>query len=282
MLTIQQETNTIYSVPAAKNWTPELIAPILEVLEKPNWAPWLAAGYNSLLGRSQVFPEGQIVLLDQENNPLASISTNRIFWDGNIETLPTWDEVAGEPTTYEHTYQPDGNTIVLMSANVDPNFQGQGFGKVLINSIKQMAGQLSGIDHVIGSFRPTGYGQHKLELGIDALPFDEYCSAVNLAAAKEIDNQIDWEPWGGYGPPLDPWLRNLARNGMIPLAVDWQAMKIMLNQDEFNYYKSTHNPSGWLKLPDGTWLCGEVGKFYSQDNGDYLYQEANLWGQIII
>jgi len=280
MLADQIINKTESSKQKTQSWSPDLIPVILQDLEQPNWAPWLAAGYESLIGRIQVFPEGQIVLLNETEAPIASISTNRIYWNGRPESLPSWDEVAGEPTTYENTYQPEGNAIVLMSANVAPDYQGQGFGKVLINSVVKVASSLGGIEHIIGSFRPTGYGKHQLEYGENALPFGKYCFTSDPTAIKDIDYQIDWSPWGGSGPPLDPWLRNLARNGMVPITVDPLAMQVMVSSDELDYYKASYKPENWFQLPDGTWLCGEVGKFYPQANGSYLYKEENLWGQI--
>lgn len=50
---------------------------------------------------------------------------NRIDWDGQRDTLPCWDKIAGDPTDYSQTYKPEGNTLVAMSMNVDPLHQGR-------------------------------------------------------------------------------------------------------------------------------------------------------------
>lgn len=105
------------------NWTPHDAEKIFDILEKPNWAPWLAASKESIEGRSLVFPKGQLVIKSIDGTPIASLSTNQIYWDGKVETLPTWDDVAGEPTTYEKTYDPNGNALVMMSMNVHPEHQ---------------------------------------------------------------------------------------------------------------------------------------------------------------
>jgi len=86
-------------------YKPEDAQLIYDELEKPNWAPWLAASPETLARRAEVFPEGQIALWDQDGRPVASLSLNRFTWDGNVHNLPTWDQLAGDPPTYENTYE---------------------------------------------------------------------------------------------------------------------------------------------------------------------------------
>ena len=63
-------------------WNPKNIGLIHQHLELPNWAPWLAASLESMTGRSDVFPEGQLVVWDNVNSlPAASLSLNRISWN---------------------------------------------------------------------------------------------------------------------------------------------------------------------------------------------------------
>lgn len=114
---------------ATGNWTPQDAEKIYNILEKPNWAPWLEASKESIEGRSIVFPQGQLVIKSIDGTPIASLSTNQIYWDGKVEALPTWDDVAGDPTTYEKTYHPNGNALVMMSMNVHPEHQRRRTGK---------------------------------------------------------------------------------------------------------------------------------------------------------
>lgn len=263
------------------NWHPSLAHIIHEELEVTNWAPWLAAGVESIAGRAEVFPQGQLLIMDPETGaPLASISTNQINWDGDANSLPSWDDVAGDPTTYEHTHQPAGNTLVLMSANVHPDFQGQGFGKMLIESVLEAAENIGGIEHVIGSFRPTGFGAYKSEHAAELPEFAGYAfMQATPGKIKPVDATLDWSAWAGI-VPHDPWFRNLARNGMQPLVIDHSAMVVPLTAEEFVYYQANYKPEMWQQLEDGSWLCGEVGNIYPQADGSYLYVEANLWGQL--
>lgn len=232
-------------------------------LEQACWSPWLAASLESLVGRAEVFPNGQLCIYSKLGL-LATLSVNEIQWDGQSENLPTWDEVAGEPTTYEHTYVPDGNTLCLMSMNVSPLGRGQQLPKLLIKTLIDFAKD-SGVEHVIGSFRPSAYSQAVLaaiEKGHEPLTFEAYCQTTN-----------------GVGEPVDPWLRSLSKNGMKSLTVDHNAMHIPVAQDEFDALK---HPDWHQIIIDGeqAWWCGETGFFYPQTDGSYVYSESNLWGTL--
>ncbi len=236
---------------------------VFKSLEEPNWAPWLAASSETIERRAEVFSEGQLVIIGLDGTPLASLSMNRISWDGNPKMLPSWDEVAGEPTTYENTYQPDGNTLVMMSMNVNPKFQGEGYARILIEQAKLVAEKL-GIHYLLGSFRPNEYGKHKLSHLNNHLSFEEYCNT------RRAD---DW--------PVDGWLRNLSRNGMQPLAVDHKAMVVQVSLAEFNNLKVSYNKDSWIEVNPGEWECGEVGCWTIDEHKSIAtYQESNLWGVV--
>lgn len=248
-----------------RSWTPQEAPVIYQHLEVPNWAPWLAASMDSLAERSQVFQEGQIVLMGLGNLPLASLSTNRIFWDGNRGTLPTWDDVAGDPTTYEKTYIPNGNTLVLMSMNVTPTQQGKGLTKIMLEHMGKVA-QKIGIQYVIGSFRPSEFGKFKAIPGNAESDFGDYCNLT-----REED-----------GLPKDAWIRSLTRNGMKPLAVDRNAMTVPVSLDEFiQIMNSGYNQGMWQEVAPDIWECGEVGRWIIDRNLEKaIYKESNLWGII--
>lgn len=251
----------VYNSQSIGIWTSEEIAAIYEVLEKPNWAPWLAASINSLRGRGKVFPEGQLLIKNLTGELCASLSMNRIDWDGNIDILPSWDDVAGDPTTYEQTYIHSGNTLTLMSMNVNPQYQGQGYARSLIAGAKKL-GQALDVQYIIGSFRPNEYGKHKLSFGKKAATFKKYCEL------KRPD-----------GLPIDAWLRNLSRNGMRHLKVDKKAMVVPVTLEEFEQYKNTYNLGLWIEVEPNTWECGEVGTWHVDvKNNTAVYIESNMWG----
>lgn len=257
------EKVSTYSI---SNWQHQDIDAMYAVLEIPNWAPWLAASKSSLHGRIDSFPQGQLVVKDAHGGVFASLSMNKIKWDGNPFTLPSWDEVAGDPTTYEQTYVSDGNTLTLMSMNVHPQHQGEGHARNLIEKAKQTGIDL-GVDYIIGSFRPNEYGKYKFEHGKKSASFEEYCKL------KRED-----------GLPVDSWIRNLTRNGMVPLIVDKNAMRVELSTSELFKFKSKYKPHLWKRvdpLQDPLQIeCGEVGNWTIEDEGIAVYQESNLWGML--
>jgi hypothetical protein len=232
-------------------------------LEQICWSPWLAAPLESLAGRAEVFPDGQLCI-KSELGLLATLSVNKIQWNGQPESLPTWDYVAGDPTTYENTFAQKGNTLCLMSMNVSEQGRGQQLPKLLIQSLLEYAASTN-VSHVIGSFRPSAYSKAVLaSLEQDKQPptFEEYCATTNE---------------DGY--PVDPWLRSLTKNGMQPIAVDHKAMYVPVSEQEFEVVKQPF----WKQIKLGgkdVWWCNETGFFYPQSDGSYVYAESNLWGSL--
>lgn len=232
-------------------------------LEKKLWAPWLAASSNSIAGRMDVFPEGQLCIYD-EHALHASLSLNRIQWDNQPDSLPSWDDVAGEPTTYENTFVPGGNTLTLMSMNVNPDSQGLKLPARLVGAARHLAAH-ENIQNIIGSFRPSEYGNAALRAieNQSLIPsFDEYITSTN-----------------SDGLPVDAWLRSLARNGMTQLKVDRSAMAVTITSEEF---QELQQPD-WRDIEhDGQAMiwCGQTGFFYKQTDQSYTYRESNIWGRL--
>ncbi|MEK7496439.1 MAG: hypothetical protein AAB657_00875, partial [Patescibacteria group bacterium] len=207
-------------------WKPEDGPKIYDQVEQHNWAPWLAAKPETLSKRAKVFPDGQLIIENIEDNKiLATLSTNRFNWDGIPEHLPNWDTVAGKPPDYSNTYQPEGNTLDLVSMNVHPDYLGKGLPHLIIDQIKERAKVLE-ITHLIGDFRPYEFGKFKSEDNNWQISFEEYCNMT------QDDGNL----------PYDAWLRNLVRNGMAPLKVDRQAMTVAVSLDKFDRYRLTYNP----------------------------------------
>lgn len=245
------------------NWQLKDIQAIYEQLEHPNWAPWLEAQPESLAGRVVIFPKGQLVLKNNSGDYLASLSMNRINWDGNQDTLPSWDEVAGDPTTYENTYNVNGNTLTMMSMNVHPQHTGEGYARLLIEKAGLLAIDL-GVDYLVGSFRPNHFGKYKIAHIDEKVNFEDYCKLKR-----------------GDGLPIDGWLRNLTRNGMQPLKVDHQAMTVLVSLETLNEYQNEYKPQKWIQTDPEIWECEEVGTWNVDSNTHQaLYIESNLWGLI--
>ena len=243
------------------SWKDTDIKLLHKELEIPNWAPWLAASLETMKTRASVFPAGQLVLTEN-TQPKVSLSTNRINWNGNIDHLPSWDEVAGDMPNYKTTYQPKGNTLVLMSMNVAPMEQGKGYARKMLEEAKLLAVKL-GIQNLIGSFRPSEYGKHKQHmLGNHGTPlsFEQY------VYSKRDD-----------GLPVDSWLRNLTRNGVELWKVDDSAMTVTVSFDEFMGYIPQEQQLWYVT--DNTIVTDQVGD-WRVDYGSQTvtYQEKNIWG----
>ena len=237
-------------------------------LERPNWALWLEASPTTMKGRVEVFPEGQMLAKSMTGELIASLSMNQIDWDGDPNSLPTWDEVAGSTFDYAHTYHPKGNTLVLMSMNVAQAHQGEQIPGKMIAQAKVLAAKL-GIKHLIGSFRPSGYGKAKLEWikqGKSIIPFWDYCMQTRPFSLK----------------PVDPWLGSLYHSDMKMIKDDAHAMYVPVTIAEFEQFKAEYHPESWVQGRDRfEWECGEVGTWHVHEpDNQAVYEEHNVYGEI--
>lgn len=238
--------------------------PSIYRLEQACWAPWLRKSEQHITTLAKTRPQTQLLLRNLQGNIVATLTMNRITWDGKPESLTTWDRVAGgsvEKSDYGTTYRPDGNTLCLMSMNVDPLLQGLKLAPRLAEEAQQVARELN-IDHLISSFRPSGYGEYKLQHG--AVDFAAYCALTQ-------EN----------GEPLDPWLRSVFRLGMKPLRVEPHSMVVTVDMQTFETYRQTYNPQKWKEIEPGRWECGETGSWFVTGN-QAVYIEPNLWGELPI
>jgi GNAT superfamily N-acetyltransferase len=241
----------------ARPYKPEDASLIYRELEEPNWAPWLAASAETLAKRAEVFPEGQIALWGADGKPVASLSLNRFSWDGDVENLPTWDDLAGDPPTYESTYNPNGNSVGMMSINVRKDIQGAGLTQELIEAAREACSRL-GIQNVMGSFRPSQFGQFSKDN--PELEFDKY---VHMTDER--------------GLPVDKWIRALHRNGMRMLKIDDGAMIVDdVPREQVEEWRRTYKPEEWT-VKGHIWRCGETGFWYVGPK-KAMYAESNVWG----
>jgi hypothetical protein len=252
-------------------------------LEVPSWAPWLRFGPETLAAQAATHPAGQIVLRDDAGELVAALSANRVEWDGRAESLTSGDAIAGDDATYADTHVAGGNTFVLMSMSVAPRARGARWSARVLDAVDAHA-RAEGIEHVIGDFRPSGFGRAKRderELDVAA-----YCAQTTPA-----------------GLPRDPWLRALHRRGMRPLRLDRRAMAVPAHAAELDGWRRTYRPQAWwqvtdpddvahllgwyapreLDAVDEIWECGETGTWFCDRRaGEAVYLETNLWGELPI
>jgi GNAT superfamily N-acetyltransferase len=258
---------------------------IYQQLDSPNWAPWLLVGPPVIEKQAEIFPEGQVIVCDERSKLAGTLSTNRIYWDGQLDTLPTWQGIAGSAGSYVDTYVPHGNALILMSVCIRSDAQGQGIADMLIDWAKRLA-IAEGVEYLMGDFRPSEYGKFKL-LGSDP-GFAAYCQL------KRHNDRL----------PADKWLRALTRKGMQVLRVDPKAVVVVTSFAEFEAYRRDYRASMWRRVTDSetiarkfkehspqaevgssieVWECGETGTWYvNPDEDKAAYIESNLWGMLTI
>lgn len=255
---------------------------VYDNLESKNWAPWLQFSAQDFDAQRQTFPEGQMVIRDTGGELVAALSASRVEWDGQAQTAPSWDEVAGEDGSFGEQYVADGNTFVLMSMSANANFKRQGISGKVFENIRDYAQQQS-LEHIIGDFRPSGFGAYKRRTG--KLNFHEY-----IAQTRED------------GLPEDPWLRSVTRQGTEFLRPDDRAMVVtatadeviewsqaynpekwwqVANQEQKDYLMATHQPLLELEGVDRVLECGETGTWYLDElNNRAVYIESNVLGEV--
>jgi ribosomal protein S18 acetylase RimI-like enzyme len=260
---IERDTTTHFQV---ERWKPNDVPAIVH-LEELCWAPWLRKPADNIGTIASLFPETQLVAKNHNNVIVAAITANRINWDGNPQSLQTWDSVAGgseNASDYIATHVLDGNTICITSSAVDPSVQRKGLAKRLIMEMKDVGKEL-GVDHLIGPFRPSEYGNYKIAQGPNSnVSFAEYCEL------KQEDGQS-----------LDPWLRSAAKLGMKPMRVEEASMVVEVSMNKFEEYRKSYNSNKWVDFGNGRWECGDTGSWYlnlEQEKATYI--EPNLWGEI--
>ena len=247
-----------------EHWSPE-DAEAIAALEAACWAPWLRTPQSCFETLARNFPDTQL-LARAGKRIVATLTANRIHWDGNPDSLQqmSWDQIAGgtvEDGDYSATYDESGNTICLMSMNVSPEVQKSGLAQRLTREMLAMAKSLRTVHHVIAPFRPSGRGRYVLEHGY--VDFEEYCRMTR-----------------NDGLPIDPWLRSLAGLRMIPIGIARNSMVITVPIKVFEDFKNTYNPGNW-KPYGNVWECGETGHWEIQGE-NATYREDNWWGEIPI
>jgi predicted GNAT family acetyltransferase len=244
------------------NWHELDIARLSREVESKSWAPFLAAPEQVLRERSRVNPEGQIALVASDGTILAGLSTNRVMLNSDLSTLTTWNDVVGKRHTYEETYNPNGNAIVLISINIPPEHRGQGFAELMIDEALKLPSRLGILDFIGSFFRPLQYGSHKLDSGQD--DFTAYCK-------MEVERK-------GKMVPRDPWLRILKSKGANFIKPVSDAVTLFLPLEEFRELKATFNPSIWRSI-NGKWECGECGSWTENETLKIAtYTEPNIFG----
>lgn len=242
--------------------------PIVYELEVKNWAPWLVASSQVLQERLNVFPQGQLLVRDEQGKVIASLTTNRVNWSNypDPKGLPkSWDWCAGkvEGVRFQDAYDQKGSSLVLLSMNVDPGSRGQHLPSRLIEAAKEQAKEL-GVSFLISPFRPSSFGDYKLEKRVGNEAFWDFCNQ------RREDGKL-----------RDPWLRSLEWSGGRLICECPNAMAVQVSIDVWGDYKQNFRPERWREISPGKWECGETGSWeVDEESKIATYRESNVWGVI--
>jgi predicted amidohydrolase/ribosomal protein S18 acetylase RimI-like enzyme len=118
----------------------------------PGMANWTA---EELTHHLSVFPEGQLVAVDEHGQLLGSASSLIIDWDDYAESAK-WSTITGDGTF--DTHNPLGKTLYGANVAVDPSAQRRGVGSLLYNSRKTMIRE-RGLKRLLTGGRIPGYDQ---------------------------------------------------------------------------------------------------------------------------
>lgn len=241
-----------------EHWKPFDVSEIVRLEEV--WASWLRKPPEHIATIAERFSETQLLIRNPQKKPVATLTATRMNWDGDPDSLTTWDDAVGGGITngdLTRSYDSNGNTICIISSAIDPAHRHKGLSKNLMTGIKRVAQELQ-VTHLIGPFRPNQYGQYRKDHGY--ISFADYCNLTR-----------------GDGEPYDAWLRVAQRAGMQPLRIEENSMVIHASNEEFEGYKKTDHPSMWRQTESGI-ECGETGLWVPDSDGKgYTYRESNQW-----
>lgn len=257
---------------------------IYNSIESSCWVPWLRFSAQNFDVQRQLFSDGQFAIWDETGQLIGYLSTTRVHWEGDPQCLPSWDELAEPDLSFSRLFRFNGNTLALMSIGVVPANRKINWAVMLIAQAQAYATK-SGLEHLIGDFRPSGFG-----------------------AAKDREPQLCFEDYihrlRPDGLPQDEWLRSLSRRGMRTYRIDPRAMVIPVDLAQFEQYRFLVSPHRWWRITDARivevrlkehcpdqdigsvdeiWECGQTGTWYvSRANAKAVYIESNVLGELPI
>ena len=135
------------------------IAGIRSLMQKvypPPHGPEAVWSETFLLQHLAHFPDGQIVASDSQGSIIGTSTTMRLPLETAI--VPhSWPEITGEGTLRTHVS--DGNVLYGVNIAVDPDWQGQGVGRLLYDARLDLARRL-GCSAFVAGARIPGYHLH--------------------------------------------------------------------------------------------------------------------------
>jgi GNAT superfamily N-acetyltransferase len=122
----------------------------LQLRAFPGQVPWKA---EQLYRHIEIFPEGQLVAVDEHDRILGSASSLLIDWDDYAESA-NWSAITGQGTF--STHNPMGKTLYGADMGVDPNARKLGIGTALYEARKELIRE-RGLKRLLTGGRIAGY-----------------------------------------------------------------------------------------------------------------------------
>jgi predicted amidohydrolase/GNAT superfamily N-acetyltransferase len=122
----------------------------LQLRAFPGQGPWKA---EQLYRHIEIFPEGQLVAVDEHDRILGSASSLLIDWDDYAESA-NWSAITGQGTF--STHNPMGKTLYGADMGVDPNARKLGIGTALYEARKELIRE-RGLKRLLTGGRIAGY-----------------------------------------------------------------------------------------------------------------------------
>ncbi len=202
------------------------------------------------LGRvGEWFADLNLMLIDEDDVPVAAGWGVPIRWDGRPGTLPTGytDALVRAVEGHEQGTAPD--TLVICAAIVTPALKGRGLARETLAALRQAATG-AGCSRVIAPVRPTTKARYPL---------------------TPIETFMRWRREDGQA--LDPWIRTHERMGAEMLAAAPASQTMTGTVAEWERWTAMAFPeSGDYVIPEGLSLLS-VDR--SADEG--VYREPNIW-----
>lgn len=198
-----------------------------------------------------LFPDLSLMLVDEQDVPIASGCGVPVYWDGQTSTLPSGYTQALIRAVEGRERGVEPNTLVICGAVVTPSLRGRGLAGETLIALRRTA-QAAGLARVIVPVRPTRKALYPL---------------------TPIESFMTWRR--DDGTAFDPWVRTHERVGAKILSAAPESQTMTGTVTEWERWTGLNFPdSGDYVIPGGLSVL-RIDR--SADEG--VYQEPNIWMQ---